>query len=146
MAKKGDILAELEEVRRSHKGLLRPPDVVAYAENPETELHGCFLWDNDRAGHQYRLWQARELIRVSVEVVAGFDEPVSVYVSLRDDRKAGHGYRALADVLTDARRRKMLLVEALDDFRRMERKYAQLKELAEVFAAARRVRKRNRKK
>jgi hypothetical protein len=48
--------------------VLTPDMLVEYAANPKTHVHRCFTWDNDAAAHQYRLQQARMLIR-SVQIV-----------------------------------------------------------------------------
>ena len=61
-------LRALERIREAHQGLLDPPDIVAEAEDPNHELHDEFQWDNDTAAHEFRLHQARKLIR-SVEIL-----------------------------------------------------------------------------
>jgi hypothetical protein len=63
------IVAELETIRRNAGGVLRPEDVVSFAADPDTELHSRFEWDDTEAAQQYRLWQARQLIRVTVTVL-----------------------------------------------------------------------------
>ena len=130
------MLEELKAICRRHHGLLRAVDVVAYAESPETALHSRFEWDNTKAADAYRLWQARELIRVSVDVVKGTEEPFKVFVSLKDDRtEAQGGYRLLVDVLGDTERRARLLKEALEELATFRGKYKIFKELAPVWAA-----------
>ena len=42
------IKKELEQIRKTHKGFLRPEDVVEYARNQNTELHGMFCWTTPR--------------------------------------------------------------------------------------------------
>jgi hypothetical protein len=60
------ILKELEHIRKQGKGILYPDAVVEFATNEETALHPKFEWDNNIAGHEYRLWQARHLIKIVV--------------------------------------------------------------------------------
>ena len=62
--KKSKVSQELEEIRKRHIGILRPRDVVKYAENPDTALHDKFEWDDSLAGAKYRLQQAAEIIRI----------------------------------------------------------------------------------
>lgn len=133
----------LEDIRQRNFGILRAEDVVAEAERPDSPLHTYFEWDDSEAARQYRLWQARQLIRVCVEVLPRTnDTPSRVYVSLMPDReRKGGGYRRLADVLTDTRLRQQLLEQASRDFERWEAKYNQLVELASVFDAMREVRR-----
>lgn len=134
------ILTELETIRNAHGGVLYPKDVVEFAEDPGTALHSRFTWDDTKAAAEYRLWQARQIIRVSVMILPRDDTKVQAYVSLLHDRKGpdpNRGYRNICDVMATPVLRKTLLQEALDELERVEEKYKGLKELAEVFAAAR---------
>jgi len=136
-----NVREELEIIRRQNGGLLRPRDVVAYAEDSETALHSRFQWDDSKAALEYRLWQAREIIRVEVTVVGASDEPIHTYVSLRGDRdRPGGGYRHTVDVMLRSETRKQLLAEAESDMRAFERKYHALQELAEAITSMRKVR------
>lgn len=53
---------ELTRIAARHGGQLKPEDVVREAKSPRSILHGIFVWDDSRAAHKYRLWQAREFI------------------------------------------------------------------------------------
>lgn len=136
------IAEELEQIRQAAGGIIKPEDVVAYAENPSTSLHSRFTWDDTVAAREYRLWQARELIRVQVKVIPALSEPIRAYVSLEPDRACpGGGYRALDDVMANEEFRRQLLEQAERDMERFTAKYAQLQELAEVVAAMKKVRR-----
>ena len=133
---------ELRAIAATHKGLLRPKDIVDFARNPATALHARFCWDNTRAAELYRLWQAQQTIRVWVEVINEYREPVRAFVSVMDDRIAqGGGYRTLSNVLSDSLMRRRFLRQALDSLKEWERRYQQLKELAPIFAARARLSK-----
>ena len=141
------IAKELERICKDAGGVLRPVDVVAEAKKKVSPLHKCFEWNDGKAAQEYRLWQARELIRVSVCVLPGSDETFRVYASLKGDRKTpGGGYRTLADVLRMPDLRRQLLAEALEELHVFEEKYRRLTELAPIFTAARTVRKRQKRK
>jgi len=130
------IQKELETIRKRHNGLLRPADVVEFAKDKATALHGQFTWDDGKAAEEYRLWQARMIIRVTVSVMPKVEKECRAYVSLMNDRQRdGGGYRSMVSVLSDAERREALLQEALAELNVFRRKYALLKELAPVFAA-----------
>lgn len=140
---KNKVIAELKRIARANGGLLQPDVVVSEARPASSPLHSRFEWDNSVAGQQYRLWQARQLIRVSVEVLQGTDEMTDVFVSLTTDReKESGGYRMVVDVLTNAQMRAQMLADALEELATFREKYRQLKELAAVFAAIKKVRKR----
>ena len=126
---------ELETIRRKHKGILNPKDVVQFARNSDTALHQEFEWNDKIAGDAYRILQAREVIRTRVTVLTPDSKPVRAYVSLPNDRKPNGGYRRINDVLEKPAWREQLLQNAMADMRAFQVKYAVLKELANVFAA-----------
>lgn len=129
--------SELASVARKHRGVLRAADVVEFARNPKTELHSKFTWDDTEAAQQYRVWQARRLIRVSVDILPGVDKKYHAWVSLETDRDVPKGgYRATAAVLSNPARRIQLLEQALREFKRWERRYIELTELVPIFEAA----------
>ena len=131
-------LVELQEITKTNSGILRPQAVVEYAKNPETALHSHFTWDDSVAAHSHRLWQARQLIRVSVTVMETQDGPkdVKAFVSLTPDRSdVGGGYRVLSTVLNDAEQREQLLEDALAELNAFKCKYQDLKELSGVMSA-----------
>ena len=137
MRKKNAVTArQVQELAslKNKKGLLRPVDVVEFAKNKKTALHSAFEWDNGKAAHEYRLWQAQHLI-VSVRIVEPTtNREIPMFVSLKENRaQPGGGYRETVQVLSQAELRESLLQQALADFRVWEAKYAMLKELASVF-------------
>jgi hypothetical protein len=141
--KRVTIQIALQRIQRANGGLLRPEDVVSEARAKISPLHPMFEWKDSAAAHEYRLWQARQLIRVSVIFLPnGSDQAIKAFVSMLDDRtQDGGGYRALVDVLSDKTMRQAFLKEALAELQVFERKYQMLSELAVVFAAMKRVRK-----
>jgi hypothetical protein len=140
---------ELEKIREANNGILYPQSVVDFARDPSTELHSKFEWDNTVAGENFRIWQARKVIRALVTIIPHKNnEPfeVQTYVSMSVDRHRGEeknenigGYRYMIDVLSTPDLRESLLSDALAEFELWERKYKIITELAEVFAAAKTV-------
>ena len=130
------IKEELEVVRANGGGMLYPSAIVVFAQDDATELHKRFNWDNDSAGHQHRLWQARHLIKVIVDVYGsdGDTVEVPVYVSLSSDRKST-GYRSMREVYAEDELRLILLADAKREMQRFTNKYKLLKELENVFRA-----------
>lgn len=140
--KTNKIVSELKKIAAENGGILQPELVVAKARPKTSPLHDRFTWDDSVAGHQYRIWQARQLIRVSVEILAGTNESCEVFVSLSPDReKDSGGYRVMAEVLNDSELRIQMLSDALGELERFQEKYRKLKELSEVFSAIRKVRR-----
>jgi hypothetical protein len=137
------ITAELHRIAGKHGGKLRPVDVVREARAKSSPLHCEFVWDDSVAGHRYRIWQARQLISVTVEYIGGGDETKlhRVFVSLTSDRsEQGGGYRTINAVLADPDHRQRMLADAMEEMERFQEKFSGLKELVRVFAAMRKVR------
>lgn len=130
------ITQELELVAGQNGGLLRAEDVVEFARDADTALHGRFTWDDSEAARQHRLFQARNIIRANVRIIPHASEPVRAFVSLIDDRKqSGGGYRAMVQVLSDDELRAKLVKQASDELRRVRNSYGHLKELAAIWEA-----------
>lgn len=146
MSSKAQIRAELERLREQNGGeLVQPEQVLEFARrNRRSALHAEFEWDDTEAAHQFRLEQARRIIRLNINVLETPNGNVTVpmYVSLVSDRKAGGGYRTLESVMSSEELREQLLRQALDEFDRVRRKYQTLQELAPVFTALDRVARR----
>ncbi len=141
------ILPELERIRQNGGGILTAEDVVEEAADEDSPLHPYFQWDETKAAHEYRLWQARQIISAMVVVLPTQKRSVFAYVSMRADRQhpAG-GYMAMVEVLSNATLRQRLLNEALADLLTWEKKFHRLAELAEVFEAISSVKKKVSKK
>ncbi len=130
------IREELMSIAEEHGGMLRPADVVEFARDPGTALHSKFTWDDGEAAEQYRLWQARRVIRCSVVVIPEKQQEYKAFVSLTPDRNGiTGGYRSIRSVVSNRDLREQLLEDAIREMKVFRRKYAQLKELSEVFSA-----------
>lgn len=133
-------LGELLEIRAANpNGLLLPEEVVRYAEdNPDCAIRSRFEWNDGEAAHQWRLEQARTLIRYVIKFIPVESKIIEyqAFVSLPSDRqnRQGGGYRLTHMVLSDAEHRRELLVGALRDLKVFREKYRMLTELAGVFA------------
>ena len=130
-----EMMTELEYLVERNGGTITPQIVVEAARKEKSVLHSYFDWNDTTAAFQYRLEQARRLIRTWVYILPQKPQrPMRVMVSLSEDR-GEDGYRRLADVMGDVELREKLLIEAKRDMSYFRRKYAMLSELAEVFAA-----------
>lgn len=133
----GSILRRLAD---ENDGILMPEKVVDAARPKSSPLHSRFEWHDGKAAEAYRIWQARQLIRVVVETIPGVKGEHEVFVSLTTDRRGG-GYRVTTEVLSRKEMREQMLSDALNELHLFQQKYARLKELALVFSAIRKVRK-----
>lgn len=124
----------IEELKRRNGGLITPELLVKHSKPKTSPTHNDFEWDDTKAGHNYRLWQARKIISVFVTMVQSDSGPVSTraYVSLSTDRVRG-GYRSIGEILDNESLRNQLLVDALSELRAIQKKYAAIQELTGVF-------------
>lgn len=77
---------ELESLRLS--GPLTPERTVEKAADETTALHGCFEWDDTKAGYEYRLGQSRSLIRAIRVVDAKQEDTRPVFYHVIDRGQA----------------------------------------------------------
>lgn len=90
----------LERIRIREKGILTPDAVVDDAQDISSPLHAYFTWDDSEAANQFRLDQARTLIRnVKVEVTTTTTRVAAPFY-VRDPQRSNdeQGYRAIAEI------------------------------------------------
>ena len=129
----------LEDLRAGGHGLT--PDVLVQSARKVTSpIHAAFEWNDGVAADEFRKAQARQLLASVVLVEAdGMDlqEPIRAYVHI--DGEEGGSYQALAVVLGDTELRKQAVDKALCELLAWQKRYSQLKELASVFTAIKKV-------
>jgi hypothetical protein len=134
----------IESVRKKSGGDVTADAVVKVAKAKTNPLHPEFVWDDSEAGNQYRLEQARRLIR-SFVIVRGeiaTERPQRVYEIVKlpqneEDKptRAKHTYRTLEQVMADPDTRAELLGRALRELITIRNRYKDLQELAVVMRA-----------
>ena len=127
-----DYQTELAQICEQNGGVLIPEKVVEFARNKNTALHSRFDWDDTSAAHQWRLQQAREIIRVCVQYVPALNRTERVYVSLPSDRLVGGGYRRLVEVMKGDSRHE-LLESAKKEMESFVKRFHELEELSDVI-------------
>lgn len=131
----------LERLRVANNGLTWRL-VVDDAKTVTSPLHKQFTWDESEAAEQWRLYEASLILRcILVTNTDGrLTEPTRAFVvvSENDERH----YTSVQAVLNDAGLLDQVLARALKELEAFERKYQAYQELAGVFAAARKVRRR----
>ncbi len=141
---------ELEKIESKYGGV-SADHVLAVAEAAKHPLHSFFEWDTDRAAHQYRLEQARHLIRsvvVVYENVPKMIEPIRAFITLglpETDAVGDDGdkrYLSMHTIMSDEDMRAQLLDQAMAEFHSWERRYQHLEALKGLFVEAVRVEQR----
>lgn len=94
-------------------GRLTAQAVVSAAKAARHPLHKYFTWDDKKAGHQHRLWQARELIK-RVEVRVEVENIAIRSVAYVRDPGVGprQGYRSVVAIRREPDSARAALVEA----------------------------------
>lgn len=122
----------LNRLNKKH-GAVTPDAVVKEASKKSSPIHDWFEWDDTEAAKKYRLEQARELIRSVHVTIVGNDEGHTVRAFVHMGRDVG--YEDIHTVLSVRDKREEMLARALRELEAFRRKYADLEELASVFAA-----------
>ena len=102
---------EIQRILEQH-GEVRTSQVLEAAENPDSALHSYFLWNDDLAGHQYRLNQARTLIK-RVRITHQGREERLVHVKIQTEPKGEGYYKPLTVIVQNKTELSYALDEAL---------------------------------
>lgn len=132
MKRNNIIKLALEEIRaKKPDAPLDPEQIVVIASNKDNPLHKYFEWDDKKAGHQYRVWQARKLLsEITVDDEEGIREYQSFYLEVQEGKK--RGYWNVDTIMNDDDLRRAVLRQALRDAKAYLNKYRRYKEIFEI--------------
>jgi hypothetical protein len=134
----------LNDLRERYKGELTPADVVEDARSHNSPLHSFFEWSDTKAAQQYRLQQARGLIRAVVAVVVSAGAPAQrVQAFVHVPESGAPHYRATDHAMSQERTREMVLQQAWREFQAWRKRWEHLDELADLFKAGQQLFERN---
>lgn len=139
--KEAQVVGEVLEKILRRDGEVTASAVVQEAKSKRSPLHPYFTWEWRRAAEERWLDQARELIR-SVHVVfeeADDQPPIRAFAKIV--RENGNGYQSMDKIMRSTEWRQQLVTRALEELRTFESRYKNLTELAEIFSALDKVRK-----
>jgi ribosomal protein L18 len=138
-------VAARELARLQRTGPLTARRVLDAARDDASPLHPAFKWDDVDAAEEYRLMQARQLVR-SVQVVRPNQPPRSVYVHVSAQDEDEGDYRILETIvnqpaaytlaLAEAQKRLASATDAVDELRQAARGLKDDTYLARVALAA----------
>lgn len=129
--KRESVRKELERLDSLRGGKITADEVVAAARKADSPLHNEFEWDDKKAGHQYRLDQARALIR-TIRVEHRVEERIVkavVYVRDPDVEPNEQGYVRLATLVGDQERQRRLVRQELERISGSMKRLAEIKEV-----------------
>lgn len=124
-----------EELERIYKrdGKVSPETVLEDNSLPNTPLYNCFEWENEKAAHKYRVYQAQKIIKTIVAVSDNIEPETRAFVSVKNE------YHPITTVMGDVEMKDVLLKNALLELKNFQNKYSSLKQLAKVFEAIKEV-------
>lgn len=130
---------ELHRLQRQNDGIT-PPAVVESAKDDASPLHPAFEWDDRAAAYEYRLTQARYLLRsLVITDPTGEEQTIRAFVVVQKPDEKGEVYLDTLTVFRDDDLRRQALDRAMNELQAFSRKYAGFEELAEVLAAIKRI-------
>jgi hypothetical protein len=125
------VIEELRDIAKKNEGTILPEKVVDRAERESSALHKYFEWNDSVAAREYRLNQARQLLRIVV--IAEPDEPprrFAIHVSTEP------GYRLAEEVFSVKRLRDQWLEDAKREAGLYTERYERIAKLIPFFSAA----------
>lgn len=137
VADPNEVGGHLDLLRQQSKGELTPEDVIKDARRNNSPLHSFFQWDDGKAAEQFRLSQARGLIRSVVAIYVQADKParrISAFIHVPESG-APH-YRSAEHAMSLTRTREIILRQAWREFQQWRKRYQELDEFANLFEIA----------
>lgn len=120
----------LEMLRKKAKGELTPEAVLSDAKHNNSPLHSYFEWDDTEAAEQYRLQQARGLIRAVVAIYPRKDaEPLRQKAYVHIPTPTPH-YRESSHAMSQKDTRDIVLKRAWAELQGWKNRYRDLQEFA----------------
>lgn len=138
------VVGETLEGINGKYGMVTPSVVVEESKPVDAPLHNHFQWDDSKAAEEYRLVQARQLIRaVTVMQDAKEDKEVQVvraFVNVRpvegdEPLVSERCYITIQRAMGEEMLRRQVLANALAEIRSWRRRYAQYTEFAKIVGA-----------
>jgi len=128
--------AEIERIRGGRR--IVAAQVVEAARHASSPLHPLFEWDDTKAAHEFRLTQARSLLRcIEVEIVREDDSAERTRAFLTVDPEEGDEaargvYVPMTEALHNPITREQVFRGALAELKGWQKRYARYRALAPV--------------
>jgi len=132
---------ELKEIYNKEKKLTAEI-VLNHAKKKSSPLHELFTWNNTEAANQFRLWEARTLIKsVKITMTVGVEEvKVRKYINLRTDDEnnanpwgANSEYKEVKEIMSDEKTKEILFQQAINELNAFRKKYHGLRQFEKLM-------------
>jgi hypothetical protein len=128
----------LEQIRAQDGDGLTPAQVLADAKPTDALLHNLFEWRNAPAANEWRLYQARHVIRalrITVPDAPG-DLPKVIYANISIAQEGNNRvYMPVQIVAADAAMQEWTITNALNYLKGFQERYRHLTELGPIMDA-----------
>ena len=133
--------AEMERIE-ARDGQVTSKSLLDAGRPEESVLHSLFEWDDSKAAELYRLRQATEVItHIHIVIDEKPNTPYRAYVNIQESSGQTERGRFInvRSAMENEETRRIVLNMAISEAKRFSQKYANYKELSEVFEAIERV-------
>jgi len=126
---------------KKRRGGVTPQLLVIESKRKSSPLHNCFEWDNSKAAEEYRIVQAREILRfliVEIEPEEEYEDPqfVRAFVAPSSVEKEGNtSYVTIEEVCGDEELEAAYLRQLKRELNSIKNKIKGFKEFSEVVKA-----------
>lgn len=131
----GSLKDELRKTRAKH-GVLTPVVLEEDARPTDHPLHHRFEWDDRVGGYQYRLIQARELIRearVSYRDSSGSTKSMREYYPVRAPDSPSPTFEPVDEILQDEIATRILMADMKREWQALKRRYDRFDEFRQMI-------------
>ena len=132
------LLAHLVNIRDT-RGDLNSEIVVEEATDDAHPLHDQFDWDNESAGHKYRLEQAAKMlrsVRITRQESSTTPTDLRAFVAVRGADTHRASYVPTEEALADDFTRELVLRQMRREWETLRKRYQHMEEFAAMIAAA----------
>lgn len=135
-----DVIVDTVERIEDEEIVCHPARLVDESRPEDSPTHQLFEWDDSRAGEQWRVHQARQVIaRIQVVTPAGKPAPRFVHVQeIREDGTILNGYQRTYKAMRGDNKQAVLM-DAVRQLKGLQTRYEGLSDLAPVWDAIERV-------
>lgn len=133
--------AEMERIE-ARDGQVTSKSLLEAGRPEKSALHSLFEWDDSKAAELYRLRQATDVItHIHIVIEEKPNTPYRAYVNIQESSGQTEQGRFInvRSAMENEETRRIVLNMAISEAKRFSQKYANYKELSEVFEAIDRV-------
>lgn len=123
---------------RTEDGCVTPEMLVNASKPADAPLHDNFEWDNEKAGHSFRVWQARQMLSTMTLEVDGRQVREFENLVVRVDDTKTQGYYHIDKILENKNLKEAVVEQVQRELRAMLDKYERYEKIYTALKTAKR--------